>query len=124
VIAGQLRGFEERIVRLTERFASRPRWRSEVVILGVCLSLVMAFPSYDLLFTDRFAAYWQAILTQVREPFVHHVYESASHFSKLDYRLTFPLIANVLRIGSLDVGPATAASLAVQLVAHQATVEI
>lgn len=105
------------LVAAAESFASRKHWRAELVIASFCLSMVTAFPSYELVFGGEFDRFWDPILLQIREPFVHHNDDPLSHASKLDFRLTFPLIAGLLQVGTVERQAALGVSLLIQAIA-------
>lgn len=82
-----------------EKFTASSNWKIKITLLSVVLSLFFAFPSYQTYLSGRFEDKWSAIDAQVKEPFVQHNYDDFSHFSKLAFRITVPLIAHALHLG-------------------------
>lgn len=64
----------------------------------IFLSLLSAFPSYDILNTTEMSSNWNAILMQTDEPFVSREYQSGSHEANLAFRLTPVVIGGFLGI--------------------------
>ncbi len=90
------------IIVKCETFTNKKNW---ILITTVLLPLIVfffAFPSYEGL-QGEFVSSWNAVLNQVQDPFVHHVYDSNSHNSKLLFRITMPLIAHVLHLNVIGI---------------------
>jgi hypothetical protein len=86
------------ILNKCESFTNRKNWIILLSIFLPFLVLFLSFPSYERINTE-FAEGWQAILRQASNPFINHEYDPGSHQSKLTFRLTMPIIANVFNLG-------------------------
>src|ERR1035437_1651913 len=84
-----------------ERFTGSSNWKIKITLLSIVLSLFFAFPSYQTYRAGKFDDKWDAVTTQISAPFQQRDYSAQSHFSKLAFRLTVPVIANVLHLQRL-----------------------
>ncbi len=84
-------------------------WVFRVAALVLALSLLKAFPSYDLSYT-QFKPFWDAVQLQVNDPFVNHPADPSTHNVDARLRLTYPVFAHLLGLNG------TTAHLLAQLV--------
>jgi hypothetical protein len=94
-----LQGVFARLFAWAERFTAGRYWKWKAAALFVPLSLVVACPSFTSVDSGTWADKWDAFLTQAEAPFTPHHYDSDSHFAKLAFRLTVPVVAHVLHLG-------------------------
>ena len=85
------------VIAWLERFLASPRWILKATALATGISLLHAFPAYDLVDPDH--ANWQALVLQADDPFEPHDYPPESHAAKLALRLTTPMVGYVLGLG-------------------------
>lgn len=88
-----------------QRFSSKPFWELKLAVLATLLSLFTAFPSYDLAFAGGFSVDWRDLLEQTEHPFtpnpawIHDDPVGYFHHGSLAFRLTVPVIGNLLHLG-------------------------
>jgi len=73
-------------------------------LLPICttiISLISAFPSYDIVLTNEFAEGWRALLNQTDHPFQAVDYHQASHAANLAFRLTPVLLGRLFQIDTI-----------------------
>lgn len=92
------KAFQDFIFNKCESFTKKKNWIILLAIFLPFMVLFFSFPSYERIYTE-FAEGWQAILKQAHNPFANYNYEPNSHQAKLTFRLTMPIIANVLNLG-------------------------
>jgi hypothetical protein len=85
-------------LKLADRLASGRFWKMRLALIAAALSLLVQFPSYDVLAAGVFDADWQPVLEQCRHPLEPRSYPPESHASKLAFRLTVPVLAHVLQL--------------------------
>lgn len=67
------------------------------LIFGTFLiSIFFAFPPYHVINANMYEVYWTPILDQIADPFHPKQYELATHAAKRGFRLTVPVLANIL----------------------------
>ncbi len=71
-----------------------------MIVLGVCL--LHAFPNYEYLRHPEVVATWRNAAIKWQNPFADmtRLFPRASHEAKLNFRLTVPLLAKVLHLGT------------------------
>jgi hypothetical protein len=80
-------------------FTSAGNWKFKITFLALALSLFFAFPSYQTYLSGKLNEKWEAVSEQIKAPLAtHDNYSNDSHFSKLAFRLTVPMIAHVLHV--------------------------
>jgi len=83
MIGGFLHSKYQYITEFFERFTTSKNWKLKVTLLGLCLSLFFAFPSYNGYVKGAFDEKWNAVSQQIKAPFTPVAYPDDSHDSKL-----------------------------------------
>lgn len=89
-----------------ESFCECRNWEIKSVFLVLFVALFLSFPSYDV-FEDKdyIKTHWKPVLIKIENPFADltTIYSPGSHASKLNLRLTVPIIARYLHLGIYEI---------------------
>jgi hypothetical protein len=96
-----LKSFADILFNFFEKLSAQRFATPLIVSLVVCLSALMAFPSYDLALSPEMSDNWEAVFEQKEHPFTPANYQTESHIANLAFRLTPVLIARLFGIGSI-----------------------
>jgi hypothetical protein len=88
----------------SEKFTSNKYWMIWMSLFCSLLVILFSYPNYNCVYNDPYIVKaWDAIMTQVDNPFQHHEYFGESHQSKLAFRLSVPLIAHLLHLSVFGI---------------------
>ena len=103
---GLLRAAGEAVRRGVDSFALRltagTQWKAKTILFVLVFSLFRAFPNYNFLRAPGVAESWEhaAMKSGNLAADMSRLFPDASHESKLTFRLTVPLIARALHLGT------------------------
>ncbi len=85
-----------------ELFCKSQNWEIKIVFLILSITLFLSFPSYDVFKNENYInIHWKPILIKIDNPFADltDIYGPGSHASKINLRLTVPIIAKCFHLG-------------------------
>lgn len=93
--------FQKLLLSYIEAFLNNGNWKIKITLLSLVLALLLSFPSYDVFLDNNYLENWKPVLMKVDNPLVDLTtfYGPGSHASKLNLRLTVPVIAKLLHLG-------------------------
>ena len=91
-----------RLDALAVRFTAGTHWKTRAMLLVLAFSLFRAFPNYNFLRAPGVAGTWEHAAVKIADPAADMalLFPDTSHESKLTFRLTVPLVARVLHLGT------------------------
>jgi len=104
--AGVLRplcaGVDARLGAFASRLTAGPHWKAKTLLFVLSFSLFRAFPNYAFLQAPGVADTWTHAAIKIADPAADmaRLFPADSHESKLTFRLTVPLMARVLHLGT------------------------
>jgi hypothetical protein len=85
-----------------ESFVRIKRWKLILALLLPVTVMFLSFPCYERI-SKEYQVYWQALHEKNAAPFSGKEYTAESHEAKLTFRMTIPLIANLLGLKTLGI---------------------
>jgi hypothetical protein len=84
------------------RLTAGTHWKAKVILFVLAFSLFRAFPNYNFLRAPGVAGTWEHAAVKIAQPAADmaRLFPDTSHEAKLTFRLTVPLVARVLHLGT------------------------
>jgi hypothetical protein len=116
MILETLRGFHDRTTRVIESMVAGRLASAKITLFALAVGLFCSFPNHYGLSDEAAGVSWAGVLEKSRDPFLDMTtkYGPSVHESKLNFRLTVPIAANILglnRKGILVLHAASAVML-------------
>jgi hypothetical protein len=94
---------DARLSVVAVRLTAGTRWKSKAMLLVLAFSLFRAFPNYNYLRAPGVAGTWERAAIKIADPAADmaRLFPDTSHEAKLTFRLTVPLAARVLHLGTV-----------------------
>jgi hypothetical protein len=94
--------FYARLDAVAVRLTAGTHWKARAMLLILAFSLFRAFPNYNFLRAPGVAGTWEHAAIKIADPAADmaRFFPDASHEAKLTFRLTVPLVARVLHLGT------------------------
>ena len=102
MVFASLGAFYDRMIRLAERIVGGRFVTAKILLAALAIGLFFSFPNYQRLYSKDNLELWVGLLEKCDDPLMDMTrkYESIRHESKLNFRLTVPIVAKSTPIRS------------------------
>ena len=93
---------DDRLSAFATGLTAGPHWKATALLFVLAFSLFRAFPNYNVLRAPGVPNTWKEATIKIADPAADmtRLFSAVSHEAKLNFRLTVPLIARVLHLGT------------------------